>query len=56
MASLMTLSSDDIAEASLLKPMGEEHGTPTTPEEEAVLPGKEIKLPPVPGSSPEPAE
>ena len=28
MATLMYLSGDDIVEASLLKPMGDEHGTP----------------------------
>ena len=50
---LMTLSRDDIVEASLLKPTGEEHGTFHTPEEEAALLGKEIKLPLVPGSPPE---
>ena len=36
--------------------MGDEHGTPPTPDEEAVLLGEEIKLPPVPGSSPKPVE
>ena len=30
---MMTLSGDDIVEASLLKPMAEEHGTFLTPEE-----------------------
>ena len=48
----MTLSSDDIVEASLLKPMGDENKTCPTPEEEA----EETKLLLVPGSSPEPAE
>ena len=52
----MTFSSDDIVGVFLLKSMGNEHRTPPTPEEEAALLGKEIKLPPVPGSSPEPAE
>ena len=49
----MTLSGDDIVEASLLKPMGEEHRTPPTMEEEAALLCEEIKLPQVPGSPPE---
>ena len=39
-----------------LKPMGDKHGTPPTPEEETVLLGEEIKLPPVPDSSAEPAK
>ena len=56
MAPLMTLSSDDIVELSLLKPMGNKHRTPPTLEEEATLLGEEIKLPPVPGSSLEPAK
>ena len=50
---LMTLSGDDIVEASLLKPTGEEHGTLPTPEEETTLLGEEIKLPQLPGSPPE---
>ena len=52
----MTLSDDNIVEVSLLKPMADEPGTPPTWEEEAALLGEEIKLPPIPGSSPEPAE
>ena len=47
---------DDIAEASLLKPMGEEHGTSPTPEEEAALLGEEIEPPQVPASLPEQLE
>ena len=50
---LMTLSRDDIVEASLLKPTGEEHGTCPRLEEEAALLGKEIKPPQVPRSLPE---
>ena len=38
----MTLSGDDIVEASLLKPTEEEHGTSPTPEEEATLLSEEI--------------
>ena len=53
---LMTLSGDDIVKASLLKPMADEPGRPPTLEEEAGLLGKAMKLPPVPGSSPEPAK
>ena len=45
---LMTISSDDILEASLLKSMGEEHKTPPTPEKEATFWGEEVKLPKVP--------
>ena len=45
-APLMTLSGDDIMEASLLKPMADDQGTPPILEEEAALLGKEIKLPP----------
>ena len=52
-ASLMTLSGDDIVETSLLKPTGEEHGTSPIPEEEATLLGEEIELPQVSGSLPE---
>ena len=52
----MTLSGDDIVEASLLKPMGDEHATPPTPKKEAAPLGEETKLLPVPGSSPEPAK
>ena len=54
-ALLMTLRDDDTVEASLLKPMGDKHGTPPRPEEEAVLQDEEVKPWPVPGS-PEPAE
>ena len=53
MAPLMTLSGDDIVEASLLEPTGEEHGTSPTPKEEAALLVEEIELPQVPGSLPE---
>ena len=56
MAPLITLSSDDIVEVSLLKPMGEEHGTCLTLQEEATLLGEEIKPPPVPITSLEPTE
>ena len=52
----MALSGINIVEASLLKPMGEEHRTPPILEEEVALLGKEIKLPPVPGSPPEPVK
>ena len=52
----MTLSSDNIVEASLLNPMGDECRTAPTLEEEAAHVGEEIKLPPVPGSSPKPAK
>ena len=45
----MTPSRDDIVEASLLKPMGEECRMSPTPEEEATLLGEESKLPQVPG-------
>ena len=47
MAPLLALSSDEIVEASLLWPIGEEHGTSPTPEEEAAL-LSEIKPPKVP--------
>ena len=47
---LKTLSSGIIVEASLLKPMGEEHRTPPTVKEKATLLGNEIKLPQVQGS------
>ena len=50
MAPLMTLSGDDIMEASLLKPIEEEHGTSPTLEEEAILLSKEVVLPNIPGS------
>ena len=53
MAPLMTLSGNNIVDASLLKPTGEEHGTSPTPEEEAALLGREVKLPELPGSLPE---
>ena len=49
----MTLSGDDIIEASLLKPTKEECGTSPTPEEEAILLGKYVGPPDVPGSLPE---
>ena len=52
----MTLNSDNIVEVSLLKLMGDKHGTLHTLEEEAALLGEEIKLPPVPGSSPKTAK
>ena len=41
MAPLMNLNGNDIVEASLLKPTGEEPRSCPTPEEEAVLLGKE---------------
>ena len=50
MASLMTLSGDDIVEASLLNPTGAEHGTSPMLEEEAALHGEVIELPQVPAS------
>ena len=53
MAYLMTLSSDDIVVVILLKATGEEHRTPSTPEEEAILLHGEIKVSQVPGSHPE---
>ena len=53
MAPLITLSEDDIMEASLLKPTEEECGTSPTLEEEAILLGEEVKPPEVPGSLPE---
>ena len=56
MAPLMTLSSDDIIEASLLKPIADKPGTPPTPEEEAALLDEENKPPPVLGSFLEAAE
>ena len=37
MALLMALSGDEIVEASLIRPTGEEHRTFPTPEEEATL-------------------
>ena len=45
MVPLMYLSGNEIVEASLLEPTGEEHGTSPTLEEEAGLLGKESKLP-----------
>ena len=48
MAPLMSLSGDDIVEASLLEPMGDERGTSPTPEEEATLLGEELELLEVP--------
>ena len=53
MAPLMTLSGDNIVEASLLKHTGEEHGRSPTLEEVAALLGKDVKLPEVLGSLPE---
>ena len=53
MAPLMILSKDDIVKASLLKPTEEECETYPPPEEEAILLGKEVKLPEVPSSLPE---
>ena len=50
MTPLMTLSGDDIVEASLLKPTGKEHGISSTPEEETAHLGKETELPQVLGS------
>ena len=44
MAPLMSLSGDDIVEASLLEPAGEEHRTSPTLEEEAFLLGQELEL------------
>ena len=44
---LLALSSDEIVKASLLRPIGEEHGTSPIPEEEAALLGK-VKPPQVP--------
>ena len=43
MALLMILSSDNITEASILRPSKEECGASSTPEEEAILLGKEPK-------------
>ena len=50
MAPLMTFNGDDIVEASLLKPTGEEQGTSPTLKEKAALLGKEVKPPEVLGS------
>ena len=47
---LMTLSGDNIVEASILKPTEGECGTFLTLEEEVILLGKEVRLPEVPGS------
>ena len=47
MAPLLALIGDEIVEASLLRPIGEEHRTSPTPEEKAALMG-EVKLPKVP--------
>ena len=52
----MTHSGDNIFEASILNPTGEEHGTSSTPEEETTLLGEEIKVPQSPGSLPEQLE
>ena len=48
MAPLMCLSEDEIVEASLLGPAGNEHRTSPTPEEEATLMGEEPELPETP--------
>ena len=56
MAPLMTLSSDDIVETSLLKSMEDKHGTPLALEEEAALLEEEINSPLSPGSSQESAK
>ena len=45
MAPLMSLSRDDIVEASLLEPTGKECKTSPTQEEEAILMGEEHELP-----------
>ena len=47
----MTLSGDDIVEASLLRSREEEWGTSLTSEEKAVFLSKEVKPPKVPSSS-----
>ena len=47
---LVSLSGDDIMEASLLQPTGDERGTSPTPEEEAILLGEEVKVPEAPDS------
>ena len=44
----MSLNEDDIVEASLLEPMGDELRTPPTLEEEAALLGEEPELPEAP--------
>ena len=44
----MSLSRENIVRAPFLRPTEEECGTSPTPEEEAILLGKEIKLPQVP--------
>ena len=41
----MSLSGDDIVEASLLEPTGKEHKTSPMPEEEAILLDQEHELP-----------
>ena len=41
----MILRGDDIVEASLLKPAGDECGTFPTPEEEAIFLGEEVEPP-----------
>ena len=46
----MTLSGEDIVEASLLKPTKEEHGISLTLEEEAILLGKETEPLQTPGA------
>ena len=53
MAPLMTLSGDDIIEASLLKLTEEECGISTRVEEESICLGEKVKLPEVLGSLPE---
>ena len=50
MAPLVSLGGDDIAEASLLQPTGDECGTSPTLEEEAILLSEEVKPPEAPGS------
>ena len=49
----MTLSEDDIMDASLLEATEEECSTSLTSEEEAILLGKEVKSPKDPSSLPE---
>ena len=56
MAPLMTLSGDDIVEASLLRPTGEELRPSPTPEEETALLGEEDGPSGVPGPTPRHSE
>ena len=53
---MMTISGDDIVEASLLRPTKEDPGPSPMPEEEAALLGEGSKEPETPGSAPEHSE